>query len=483
MIHVHLLGRILEITGGGIDRAPCKRTVQVPSVCTTDKVQACLAPGGRCRRGGSPAETDISNATLTVVHLRSILSDRPGRQAWPSAVVRSPADEHDPPGSWDLGGPLLIRLILLHLRAAATPSSATPKPRALRRQPMTRAGRSNTHVRGPNDWPTAAQTACMGRRMARPQTQEKKHPGSFVCFRPAASRLDCPGIWQAWGKPAQWRRREGGASRMHARPLTPRHTPPARTHARVAAECTRCHGPSAGLPESSGSLRSWVGGWVDGWLAGRTHYPPHVVPSSRYNRGGRLCISRASGNTEQDRVSFFAFSAPELPGVFIFFFFPFSYFPSSSSRISLFPLCSSSSLWTYPPYIPTASTDQFEHRVPSLSTQQREKKPRTGASGFGLPLLQSERTHTQRQTHAYTSPTSPAQLSASPRQEAFVDYAFLDRLGLRAGRHGASRAGVPRTQPQGCALSRQRARLHVGVLQRHSRQGSGCPPPIRGALV
>ncbi|PWI70973.1 hypothetical protein PCL_12341 [Purpureocillium lilacinum] len=251
MIHVHLLGRILEITGGGIDRAPCKRTVQVPSVCTTDKVQACLAPGGRCRRGGSPAETDISNATLTVVHLRSILSDRPGRQAWPSAVVRSPADEHDPPGSWDLGGPLLIRLILLHLRAAATPSSATPKPRALRRQPMTRAGRSNTHVRGPNDWPTAAQTACMGRRMARPQTQEKKHPGSFVCFRPAASRLDCPGIWQAWGKPAQWRRREGGASRMHARPLTPRHTPPARTHARVAAECTRCHGPSAGLPESS----------------------------------------------------------------------------------------------------------------------------------------------------------------------------------------------------------------------------------------
>ncbi len=414
MIHVHLLGRILEITGGGIDRAPCKRTVQVPSVCTTDKVQACLAPGGRCRRGGSPAETDISNATLTVVHLRSILSDRPGRQAWPSAVVRSPADEHDPPGSWDLGGPLLIRLILLHLRAAATPSSATPKPRALRRQPMTRAGRSNTHVRGPNDWPTAAQTACMGRRMARPQTQEKKHPGSFVCFRPAASRLDCPGIWQAWGKPAQWRRREGGASRMHARPLTPRHTPPARTHARVAAECTRCHGPSAGLPESSGSLRSWVGGWVDGWLAGRTHYPPHVVPSSRYNRGGRLCISRASGNTEQDRVSFFAFSAPELPGVFIFFFPPFLIFLRRRLAFPCFLCarhrrCGHTRLIYLPPVQTSSST--------GCRVYQRSKGKRSRAlvhrasdchcSNPNVHIHRDRHTHTPLQPHPLSSQLLP----------------------------------------------------------------------------
>lgn len=414
MIHVHLLGRILEITGGGIDRAPCKRTVQVPSVCTTDKVQACLAPGGRCRRGGSPAETDISNATLTVVHLRSILSDRPGRQAWPSAVVRSPADEHDPPGSWDLGGPLLIRLILLHLRAAATPSSATPKPRALRRQPMTRAGRSNTHVRGPNDWPTAAQTACMGRRMARPQTQEKKHPGSFVCFRPAASRLDCPGIWQAWGKPAQWRRREGGASRMHARPLTPRHTPPARTHARVAAECTRCHGPSAGLPESSGSLRSWVGGWVDGWLAGRTHYPPHVVPSSRYNRGGRLCISRASGNTEQDRVSFFAFSAPELPGVFIFFFplFLFSFVVVSHflvSSVLVIVAVDIPALYTYRQYRPV--------RAPGAESINAAKGKEAAHWCIGLRTAIAPirtYTYTETDTRIHLSNLTRSALSFSP---------------------------------------------------------------------
>ena len=219
-----------------------------------------------------------------------------------------------------------------------------------------------------------------------------------------------------------------------------------------------------------------MGGWQDG------HTTRLMSCRRRDIIEAGASASRVPRGTQNKIESLF--SPSQLPSSRVFlFFFPFSYFPSSSSRISLFPLCSSSSPWTYPPYIPTASTDQFEHRVPSLSTQQREKKPRTGASGFGLPLLQSERTHTQRQTHAYTSPTSPAQLSASPRQEAFVDNASLDRLGLRAGRHGASRAGVPRTQRLGCALPRQRARLHVGVLQRHSRQGSGCPPPIRGALV